>query len=108
MLALGFTVVFYNSRNTFRSVSLNKSEQMLYDYVQGQTDERNYWQNKVQTIVSESSEVPAAVARLDAELWRYYVERCGVTPVFIAAARAYGLERTSMKNLAEYLIRLWT
>jgi len=28
--------------------------------------------------------------------------------VFVAAARAYGVKRTSMKNLAEYLVRLWT
>lgn len=89
-------------------MSLNRSEQMLYDYVQGQSDERHYWQNKVQTIVTEAVDNPLAVSRLDSELWRYYLERSEVAPVFIAAARAYGLKRTSMKNLAEYLIRLWT
>jgi hypothetical protein len=89
-------------------MSLNKSEQMLYDYVQGQSDERHYWQNKVHTIVAEAADIPVAVARLDVELWRYYLERSEVAPVFKAAASAYGLKRTSMKNLAEYLIRLWT
>jgi hypothetical protein len=89
-------------------MSLNRSEQMLYDYVQGQIDERHYWQNKVHSIVAEAAEIPVAVSQLDAELWRYYLERSEVAPVFIAAARAYGLKRTSMKNLAEYLIRLWT
>jgi hypothetical protein len=89
-------------------MSLNRSEQMLYDYVQGQSDERHYWQEKVHAIVSESVEIPAAVARLDSELWRYYLERSEVVPVFIAAARTYGLKRTSMKNLAEHLVRLWT
>jgi hypothetical protein len=81
---------------------------MLYDYVQGLSDERHYWQNKVHSIVTESAEIPAAVARIDSELWRYYLERSEVAPVFIAAARAYGLKRTSMKNLAEHLVRLWT
>jgi hypothetical protein len=89
-------------------MSLNRSEQMLYDYVQGQRDERQYWHNKVQSIVDQSVEVSSAVARLDSELWRYYLERSEVASVFIAAARAHGLKRTSMKNLAEYLIRLWT
>lgn len=48
------------------------------------------------------------VARLDSQLWRYYEERSRVVPAFKEAAAAYGLKRTSMKNLAELLIRLWT
>jgi hypothetical protein len=89
-------------------MSLNRSEQMLFEYVQGQSEERQYWQNKVRAFVAESAEIPVAVARLDSELWRYYIERSDVVPVFVTAARAHGLKRTSMKNLAEYLIRLWT
>jgi hypothetical protein len=52
--------------------------------------------------------MPAAVARLDSELWRYFEERSAVVAVFSEAAKAYGTKRISMKNLAEYLIRLWT
>jgi hypothetical protein len=89
-------------------MSLNRSEQLLYDYMQGQSEERQYWQNKVRAIVTESPEIPAAITRLDGELWRYYLERSDVAPVFVAAARAYGLKRTSMKNLAEHLVRVWT
>jgi hypothetical protein len=81
-------------------MSLNRSEQMLFDYVQGQSEERQYWQDKVRAIVSRSADIPIAVALLDSELWRYYVERSEVAPVFVAAARAHGLKRTSMKNLA--------
>jgi len=58
--------------------------------------------------VAASAEVHGAVARIDAELWRYYEERSAVAPAFVAAVRAYGLKRTSMKNLAELLVRLWT
>ncbi len=89
-------------------MSLNRNEQMLYDYVLGQVDERHHWQDKVRGIVAQSAEIAAAVSRIDAELWRYYLERSEVTPVFVDAARAYGLKRTSMKNLAELLVRLWT
>jgi hypothetical protein len=90
-----------------KAVSLNRSEQMLYDYVKGQRDEGHYWQSKVQNFVRESADISEAVARLDSELWRYYVERSGVVPALVASARSYGLKRTSMKNLAEYLVRIW-
>ena len=89
-------------------MSLNRSEQILQDYLQGHRDERQFWIAKVQTIVRESPEMPPAISRLEAELWRYYLERSDVAPAFMAAAKAYGLKRTSMKNLAEYLVRLWT
>ena len=89
-------------------MSLNRSEQLLHDYVQQHREERQFWQNKVRAIVTGSGDTPAAVARLDSELWRYFEERSSVVPVFVSAARAFGTKRISMKNLAEYLIRLWT
>src|ERR1700690_1115127 len=89
-------------------MSLNRSEQILYDYIQFHKDERQHLQNKVRAIVAASAEAHAAIARIDAELWRYFEERSAVAPVFVAAARSYGLKRTSMKNLAELLVRLWT
>jgi hypothetical protein len=89
-------------------MSLNRSEQMLYDYVQGHKDERQHLLDKVRGIVARSAETPEAVSRIDAELWRYFEERSAVVPEFAAAARAYGLRRTSMKNLSEHLVRLWT
>jgi sulfur relay (sulfurtransferase) DsrC/TusE family protein len=108
VLETGFTVVFYKPGKHVGCVSLNRSEQILYDYMQGRHEERQYWQNKVQTIVGASLEIPDAVARIDSELWRYYLERSEVAPVFKAAVKAWGSKRTSMKNLAEYLVRLWT
>jgi hypothetical protein len=108
MLATGFTVVFYKRGKHGGVMSLNRSEQLLYDYVQGRQEERQYWYDKVQSIVRASMELPDAVARIDADLWRYYLERSEVAPEFIAAVKAWGNKRTSMKNLAEYLVRLWT
>jgi hypothetical protein len=81
---------------------------MLYDYMQGKQDERQFLQDKVRSIVANSREISDAVSRIDAELWRYYLERSEVTPVFMASVRSYGNKRTSMKNLAEHLVRLWT
>jgi len=89
-------------------MSLNRCEQMLYDYVKGHPDERQYWQDKVRTIVAESTDSRRAVARLDAEFWRYYEERSAVVPAFSATQRAPGSGRISMMNLAELVVRLWT
>ena len=89
-------------------MSLNRCEQTLYDYVRGNPDERQYLQDKVRALFSASQEVPSAVARIDSELWRYYEERSSVIPAFNAALGTAGPRRTSMKNLAEFLVRQWT
>jgi len=88
-------------------MSLNRFEQRVFDYLQGHRDERQFWQEKVRSIVKSLNDDHAAAARLDGEFWRYYVERSGVVPVFKDAARHEGMKRTSMKNLAELVIRLW-
>ena len=88
-------------------MSLNRSEQRVFDYVQSQAEERQYWFGKVQTIVAALPDPHAAAHRLEIDLWRYYEERSAVVPAFREAARREGLQRTSMKNLAEHLLRLW-
>lgn len=89
-------------------MSLNRWEQRVFDYVQGHPEERQFWMSKVQTVCRSNADEHAAAARLDAELWRYYEERSAVVPAFRAAAASEGLRRTSMRNLAELLVRLWT
>jgi len=89
-------------------MSLNRSEQALYDYIKRHPEERQHFQNKVRAIVAGSSEAPVAVARIDSELWRYFGERSAVVPALHEVVRALGPQRTSMKNLAEFLVRLWS
>lgn len=88
-------------------MSLNRCEQRVFDYLQGHPEERQYWIGKVQT-VCRNSEEHAAALRLEQELWRYYEERSAVAAPFKEAAQVEGLRRTSMRNLAELLVRLWT
>jgi hypothetical protein len=88
-------------------MSLNRAEQRVFDYWQGNADERRFWESKVREAVRQASDDHAAVARLGPELWRYYEERSAVAAVFKEAVRHEGLQRTSMKNLAEFLVRLW-
>jgi hypothetical protein len=88
-------------------VSLNRTEQRVFDYILGHPEERQYWQNKVQSIAAGLPDPHAAALRIEAELWRYYTERSGVVPALRDHARHEGPGRTSMKNLAEHLHRLW-
>ncbi|PTX92487.1 hypothetical protein [Opitutus sp. ER46] len=88
-------------------MSLNRSEQRVFDYLQGHAEERQFWVSKVQSICRGEREDAAAVLRIEPELWAYYQERSVVVPVFREAARHEGPQRTSMKNLAELLVRLW-
>jgi hypothetical protein len=88
-------------------VSLNRSEQSLLDYVEKHSEERQYWLHKVRADAAGCTNDHEAATVLEPELWRYYVERSQVVPIFIEHAQREGLRRTSMRNLAEYLIRLW-
>ena len=88
-------------------MSLNRSEQRIFDYLQSHADERLFWQEKVRGVAKNVENDHVAVARLEPELWRYHVERSAVVPLFREAARSEGLGRTSMKNLAELMLRLW-
>lgn len=89
-------------------MSLNRCEQMVFDYLQGHPEERQYWQGKVRAVFQGSADHHAAADRLQADLWDYVVERSAVAEPFRSAALREGLHRTSMRNLAEHLIRLWT
>ncbi len=103
----GFCSCFCDAETHVGRMSLNRSEQRIHDYLQGHPEERHYWIGKVQTVWRAAVDDHAAVLELEPALWRYYVERSGVASPFKEAAREEGLRRTSMKNLAELLVRLW-
>ena len=89
-------------------MSLNRCEQRVFDYWERHRDERQFWVEKVRGAVKITPDPHGAATQLDAELWRYYLERSGVVKEFREAVGHEGAQRTSMKNLAELLIRLWT
>ncbi len=88
-------------------MSLNRTEQMLFDYVQHHPDERQHWSGKVLSITARVPDRHAAATELEGDLWRYFEERSAVVEPFRSLARREGLQRTSLRNLAEYLLRLW-
>ncbi len=91
---------------TFSAVSLNRSEQALFEYVEKHPEERQFWVQKVRTVAAGQN-YHAAADRLESDLWYYFRERSANVPALIEFARHNGLQRTSMRNLAEYWLRLW-
>lgn len=89
-------------------MSLNRNEQMVYDYLHSQPEERRHWEGVVKREAARAGEdLHSAAFSLEGDLWRYYVERAGVVEPFRGTARREGLARTSMRNLAELLLRQW-
>jgi len=88
-------------------MSLNRAEQMVFDYVQTHVDERQFWVEKVQKTAARAADRHAAAFLLEGDLWSYFEERSAVASPFREEAQHFGIRRTSMKNLAEHLLRLW-
>lgn len=88
-------------------MSLNRAEQMVFDYLQQQPDEKRHWQEKVSTISARARDPHVAAMELDEALWRYFEERSAVASPFRETAQREGLRRISLRNLAELLFRLW-
>ena len=103
----GFCGCFSEDRPHVARMSLNSSEQMVFDYVQRHPDERHYWVEKVQKTCAQAIDHFDAARTLEVDLWRYFEERSGVVSPFRDVARREGLRRTSMRNLAEHLVRVW-
>jgi hypothetical protein len=90
-------------------VSLNRTEQLLYDYLLKHADEGQHWKEKVRATLSRHSDDPhSAAVVLESELWHYFRERSQVAAPFREHVKREGLQRMSLRNLAEYLLRLWT
>jgi hypothetical protein len=88
-------------------MSLNRAEQMVFDYVQQHPDEKRHWQDKVRAISARATDPHAAAGELEAELWQYFKERSEVASPFKEVAQREGLRKTSLRNLSEHLLRLW-
>jgi len=83
-------------------MALNQIEQRLFEYIRGNPEERHFWEEKVRALAAAHADDFAAAAALDAEFRGYAVERARV--VRSLADMPAGV---SMRNLAEYLLRVW-
>lgn len=88
-------------------MSLNRAEQMVFDYLQRAPDEKRHWEEKVRALSARARDPHQAALELEGELWLYFEERSAVVSPFKETAQLEGLRRTSLRNLAEHLLRLW-
>lgn len=88
-------------------MSLNRCEQLFFDYFSQRAEERQYWQEKVRRMVGGDGLNHYTIMALERELWAGFEERSQVVPALRQWVQSEGRARTSMRNLAEYLIRLW-
>ena len=83
-------------------MALNQIEQRLFDYMQKNLDERHFWEQKVRALAAAHVDDFAAGAALDAEIRAYASERVRVVESLSDMPAG-----VSMRNLAEYLLRVW-
>ncbi len=88
-------------------MSLNRTEQMIHDYLHTRPEELRHWRDRVCREAKLAADPHAAAASLERALWAYYEERAGVAEPFRSTALREGLRRVSLRNLAELLVRLW-
>ena len=98
---------FANGGRHGKLVSLNRYEQELFNYADKHPEERQYWMHKVRSMAQLWSDPHLAAERLEQDLWRYFLERSTVVPQLKDFVRSQGVNRTSMRNLAEYFLRMW-
>jgi hypothetical protein len=79
----------------------------LFNYIEKHPEERQYWVHKVRSLAQLWSDPHVAAERLEQDIWRYFLERATVVPVLKEFVKIQGVNRTSMRNLAEYFLRMW-
>ena len=87
-------------------MSLNRYEQLLYDYVESLPEEHRYWLERVREIERSNPRRESAALNLNAELWEYFEERSKHEATFAEVVGA-GSGKVSMLNLSEFLLRMW-
>lgn len=87
-------------------MSLNRYEQLLYDYIESLPEERRFWQDRVVEVAETNRRRETSALLLNSELWEYFEERSRHEPAFSDVVGG-GLGKLSMLNLSEYLLRMW-
>ncbi len=87
-------------------MSLNKYEQTLFDYIDRHPEERKYWHGKSQEAGRRREELGVIAREMEREMWEYYRERSEQVPV-LRDLNAGGLQRVSLLNLTEHILRMW-
>jgi hypothetical protein len=85
-------------------VSLNRCEDAFLAYLRAHADEHRFWHARVLEVERLPRPLEDRTALLERELRDYAAERARSRPEL---ADALGAGSVSLRNLAEYLLRLW-
>ena len=88
-------------------MSLNRYEQILYNYVETRQEEKIFWEARVLELAKRRGRREAAILDLNSMLWEYFEERSRCESPFREVVIHEGAGQISMLNLAEYLMRMW-
>ncbi len=88
-------------------MSLNRYEQMLYNYLECHDEEKRYWEARVLEIARRSGRREYKALELNAQLWEYFEERSRFESPFREVVIHEGERKISMLNLSEQLLRMW-
>jgi hypothetical protein len=89
----------------FGSVSLNRCEDALLKYVRGRADEERFWRTRVLAIDGNGGPLEHRAAKLESDLRDYAAERARADATL---HDKFGAGAVRMRNLAEYLLAVWT
>lgn len=88
-------------------MSLNRYEQLLFDYIERNDDEKRFWVGRVLEIASRGDRLEGLVLDLNNDLWDYFEERARFETIFSDLKFHEGDRKISMLNLSEYLLKMW-
>ena len=88
-------------------MSLNRYESMLFGYLEHHPEEKRYWEGRVREVESRKISRDQAARELDAMFWDYFEERSRYQSPFREVATHENMQKISMLNLSEYLLRMW-
>jgi len=89
------------------SMSLNRAEQILFDYMENHAEERHFWREKVLDVMEKNGNDFAVSATLAIELGLYCEERRHAGSVVTEVVTDKYVKHFSFRNLAEHLMRIW-
>ena len=88
-------------------MSLNRYEQLLFNYLESHDEEKRFWVARVLEIARRGGRREAQVLDLNRSLWEYFEERSRFESPFREIIIHEGSRSISMLNLSEYLLRMW-
>ena len=97
-------IILTSDRNKGFIAGLNRYERALLDYLESHPEEGRHWRAKVAQWAARD---PCPAQALTEELWSYVRERAEHAEPFREWAARGGILPSSLRNLAEYLLRVW-